>query len=203
MLTLNPTHNVMEEQIMNTYALQTLRHGLLTATLLLTGAANALAFVCGSETPLVDRKVFPATLCRPVGTTSTAEYDHLGRILNPSSTADLTVVCPVDRDATFSPWHSLDIVVADRNPVKDLTCQARSNQQDGFGWWHPITPVKTTGAKYEWWNHDVLTIGSPTQERDLGTFTIVCTLPPKYQTQGASNISSYRIAECSNQTNPG
>jgi hypothetical protein len=117
--------------------------GLAALALPLAGASSAVAASCPpGEVYTVDTKVFPGTMCRQIGTTSTVSYDGNGRILNPSTTAAATVICPIVRDASREKWASVNIVVADRNPDANVTCSARSNQTDGLGWYYqPTNPL--------------------------------------------------------------
>jgi hypothetical protein len=184
-------------------AVKKLLNGLTIAIMLFVGVSHTTAGVCTSDDVYVgDIKVFPGTLCRQIGTTSTVQYDSNGRILNSSTTSAVTVICPIVRDASVDKWDGINIVVADRNPNTDITCQARSNQTDGLGWAYPNPAVKTTGAKFDWWSSDTLSIGSPVEERDLGTFFVTCTIPPRYQSYEPSGVYSYRISECAHKTSP-
>lgn len=176
--------------------------------LVLTGAATALGANCepGDDVFLVDTKVFPATFCQQLGTTSTLRYDSSGRVLNPSTTAAVTVLCPLVRDNAVGRWASIQVVVADRNPNANVTCTARSNQTDGLGWsTAPRNPLATGFFNLNWWASQTLEFGRPNDERDYGTFFVSCTIPPRYNAGSGnyeSGIYSYRIHEFSGCTDP-
>jgi hypothetical protein len=155
--------------------------GLAALALLLAVASSAVAASCvpSADVYTVDTKVFPATMCRQIGSTSTVYYDGHGRVLNPSTTASVTVICPIVRDASHDKWASVHVVVADRNPNENVTCTAHSNQTDGLGWSSgPTDPLPSGFSDLNWWASQILTFGPQTEERDDGTYFVSCTLPP-------------------------
>jgi hypothetical protein len=177
--------------------------------LFFAGVSSAAAASCVSSTdvPIVDTKVFPATMCRQIGSTSSVYYDGHGRLLNPSTTA-VTVVCAIVRDASRDKWASVHVVVADRNPNANVTCAARSNQTDGLGWSsEPTNPLPAGFYDLNAWAFQTLTFGPQADERDDGTYFVSCTLPPRYYL-GISTIAydsglySYRVREYAGCTNP-
>jgi hypothetical protein len=189
---------------------QQLVYGLAPLLLLLAGASSAVAASCvpSADVYTVDTKVFPATMCRQIGSTNTVYYDGHGRLLNPSTTAAVTVICPIVRDASRDKWASVHVVVADRNPNANVTCAARSNQTDGLGWSSgPTNPLPTGFYDLNAWASQTLTFGPQADERDDGTYFVSCTLPPRYYlgistTAYDSGIYSYRIREYAGCTNP-
>jgi hypothetical protein len=184
--------------------------GLAMVALLLASASGAGAASCVSSTdvPIVDTKVFPATMCRPTGSTSSMYYDGHGRLLNPSTTAAMTVICPIVRDASREKWASVHVVVADRNPNANVTCAARSNQTDGLGWSsEPTDPLPAGFYDLNAWASQTLTFDPQADERDDGTYFMSCTLPPRYYlgistTAYDSGIYSYRLREYAGCSNP-
>jgi hypothetical protein len=163
-------------------------NGLAAFALLLTGVPGAEA---------EDEKIFPGTMCVQEGVTSTVLYTAEGRVLNPSTTAPVTVNCPIVRDTVLERWDSVNVVVADRNLSGDISCTAISAQTDGlFGGFNPETQ-ETSGGSFDPFDSVTLTFGPPAQERDRGTYFLRCTIPPREAQAGVepSGIYSYRIDE--------
>jgi hypothetical protein len=182
-------------------------NGLAAFALLLAGASSAAGASCVPDTdvPTFDAKVFPGAKCRQLGTSSTVRYDNNGRVLNPSTTSLVTVICPIVRDASTERWLAIDVVVGDRSSQNDVSCTAISAQKDGlYGGFNPETQ-KSIGFNPEWWKVQTLHFGSQSQERDYGTYFLSCTIPPRYSDATGSyesGIYSYSLHEFSGCTNP-
>jgi len=148
--------------------------------LLLAGAsgAGAAPYVSSTDVPIVDTKVFPATMCRQISSTSSVSSDGHGRLLNPSTTATVTVIGPIVRDARREKWVSVYVVVADRNPNVNVTCAARSNQIDGLGWSSvPANPLPAGFYDLDAWVSQTSMFDPQADERDDGTYFVSCTPP--------------------------
>ncbi len=133
-------------------------------------------------------KVFPGTLCRQVGTNSLLDYDSRGRVFNPTD-RKLSVICPIVRDTVLKQFGSVQVVVADRSENDDISCEAFSAQTDGLGW---STSGKSIGYNPEWYQSQTISLRAPREERDFGSFYLVCTLPAKYLNK-TSGILTYRL----------
>jgi hypothetical protein len=164
-------------------------NGLGAFVLLLVGASGAEA---------QDAKTFPGTMCRQVGTASNVSYTTTGRVLNPSTTSQVQVICPIVRDHLAHRWQSLEIAVLDRNATPTasgaITCTAVSADRSGTSV-SSLTSATSSGfTTPSGVCQDVIRFGLPAPAVNDGIYYVQCTLPAS-TTDGSSGICSYRIDE--------
>lgn len=165
---------------------------------LLKVAAFGLVTLASTLAVAADGKVFPGTMCRQEGASSSITYDGNGRIQNPTA-SPVWVVCPIVRDSVTATWSAVTAIVADRNGGADdasnnanVVCRAWTAQVDGLGWY---TQKNTLGAYPNWWDFQSLTFATNgANERDWGSYYLECRIPAVYNGL-YSGIDSYQIDE--------
>jgi len=158
-----------------------------------------------------DTKFYPATMCQGfvpqtyqsqivVGQTPAivpgvyilpATYATSGAALNPSSSFDMTVVCPVVRDVVRTDnlgWTSLIVNVLNLNHTKSLACSAQTFYPDDYGVGNASS--NSLAPLHDWTDLPLSAMASSSD----AYIVVSCALPVRDDTY-PSGIASYRIDE--------
>ena len=165
----------------------------------LTGTLFALSVLAtGGPAAALDGKTLPGAACQPGDQSQSYITDPFGRILNPSTTQNLVVTCPVVRDIiagnSTSGIKQAFVKVIDNNPNtgREVGCTLASFRGDNG------QAVEVTSGT---------TVGSSPNVRPLPTFTdlastsggfysLRCLIPPRSSsTAPLSGIVMYQIDE--------
>lgn len=145
-----------------------------------------------------DGKIYPAMMCRPTAASaSNWTVDSYGRMYNSSTTATLTIVCPVLDDETDTSTSSNDISVdvyyIDASAGTSLSCTFTSRDI-----------VTNVTSDYDTYTTSAFA-SAAVQTMSLGALVagdwgddfayIKCTLPAKDTSLGYSYLVAYRVDE--------
>jgi hypothetical protein len=103
-----------------------------TRRLFMILSSIVLSGVLGAPTTqATDDKVFPASMCiRIFGSGGNPIYFGDARLFN-SSTQPLTVICPIVRDSTLSPWTRIEVIAIDQHFQQNVSCRGHHLNRDG------------------------------------------------------------------------
>jgi hypothetical protein len=133
-----------------------------------------LGFLFGLPTSSgADDKTAPGSAC-----TFTDEgpdrptLSSLGRVGNPDTNSDQTVVCPIARE-TWTVPDDLEVYVYDGSSSDDVTCRLW-HHLDGDNGFVYGDPVSSSGSNV----YATLQPDIDTTEYSYGAYTVTCSLPP-------------------------
>lgn len=152
----------------------------------------AILGLLSSATSYADNeKLYPGSMCIPLGFEQPTPFINFGEINNPSSTKWLSVDCPIIRDNPGGHIKRGYVNMFDQNYNYNISCRLASVHRSGAGF---------TG----WWYQNKSSAGSieKVQKSIFGKqhsisgyhYFYSCTIPPKYN-GNMSGISSYSARE--------
>jgi len=159
-----------------------------------------------------DTKFYPGTLCQGqvgvayttsifVGTTfvpipgfyvQPAEHYTTGAAHNPSTSAEMTLVCPIVRDVVRSDglgWTTLTVNALNTSSSRLLTCTAATFLPNDYGFGGISS--NALGTDHDWADLPLSALAVPGD----GYMLIWCSIPRKDSNDAPSGIASYRIDE--------
>ena len=121
-----------------------------------------------------DAKIFPAALCREIGSDNSITYNSAGQVYNARLQAK-HVVCPITRDTVKKKWNWIKVRVRDRHYSKNVSCRAYSRNIDGAGGWSRGASSAGSATGFQ-----TLVLSAPGGQYNWGVYHVNCTLPGKY-----------------------
>jgi hypothetical protein len=163
-----------------------------TRRLFMILSSIVLSGVLGAPTTqATDDKVFPASMCiRIFGSGGNPIYFGDARLFN-SSTQPLTVICPIVRDSTLSPWTRIEVIAIDQHFQQNVSCRGHHLNRDGTS---DFATAPTSTSFITGITGQVLIIAPAPVDIDKGSFLVRCDIPPT-DIGGSSGLASYFIAE--------
>lgn len=137
-----------------------------------------------------DGKTLPGAACQPLSKDALFSVSSTGVLLNTSTTAFLTVICPVVRDTIASNGISSGQVMAiDNNIASSVSCTLDSRSTStGLVSSRTANTVAGTNPSPQSLSYAALSSSSG------GYYMFRCTIPPQ-QGSGFSGIAMYRVDE--------
>lgn len=155
----------------------------------MVGSLMGLA-VAGSIALATDDKTYAGAACVKEGTAGVLEADLYGRAFNRSSTATLTVICPVVRDDTGGAFDGGRATVIDQHYSQNVTCSLVNYSEWGPGWNGYIS--RTTSGSSP--SPMVLNFSGANNIDSNAYYAMRCVIPPTYS-GNASGVWAYKVME--------
>jgi hypothetical protein len=156
---------------------------------------GALFFGPG-EAQANDDKAYMASFCR--ATSGTITYGSYGEIANASTSASLTVECPIARDELLQWVDAVNVTVRDRHLTSDISCRLRARASSGST--SSSAAAVTSGATAVG-GYDSLSMLPGAATFDPGNASailLVCTLPAASSAAAADRSAMYRYLVAEN-----
>jgi hypothetical protein len=157
-------------------------------SLVSTGSLCAL-IAMASIAEASDKKIYPATSCRPdAESEGTVYYSTSGAVYNVSTTETLTLVCPVVRDNTADAWVAISVVARNPGDAGVIWCTAESRYSSSTLYKKDDRYLGEGGTSW---------ITVPFEAKPApasGFYQIICRLP-RHSKQYAPGIASYSVTE--------
>ena len=169
---------------------------------IISSAIIITPFLTTSQVQAADENNYDVSEC--VTIRGTATLDTLGALMNNSTSTELSVRCPIQRDRNHSSIDSASsfVLVRDHHNELNVECRLRQNiRRASVATGEPNiialeTLSATTNANFS--SSEYQRLYFPTRNftnTDDGSFYLLCVLPPRQIPNRASSISSYHIDE--------